>query len=462
MKKAEIVFSSILVPIDYVLLVLAGWSAYALRYSKLYTSHIREVVFSLPLWQYNRYVLVVAAGWIILLAVAGVYSMRPGRKITKTLASIFLACSTGTLIVILSFFFSRELFSSRFIILAAWILSIIYVSAAHLLVRYIQRKLYKRKIGVHRVVFVGAGELSRALAETLKNKLELGYQIVYEVAGYTPELETKIKELTAKGEVDEIIQADPNFTRQEILKLIDLANNYHLEFKYAADLLGAKTNNVEIHTLSGIPLVEIKKTPLDGWGKVAKRVFDIAGSIFFLILFSPLFIIVPILIKLDSPGSILYKSARVGAKGKKFYLYKFRSMFKDADKIKQLLLDKNERRDGPLFKMENDPRITRVGKWLRKTSIDEIPNFWNVLLGNMSLVGPRPHEPHEVAQYQKHHKRLLDIKPGITGMAQVSGRSKLSFETEVKLDTMYIENWSLWLDIIILLKTPLIIFRFID
>ncbi len=462
MKKAEIVFSSILMPIDYILLLLAGYSAYALRYSNLYTSHIREVVFNLPFWQYNRYVLIVAVLWIVILAMSGVYSMRPARKITKTLGNIFLACSTGTLMVIVAFFFSRELFSSRFIILAAWILAVIYISLAHLIVAYIQRKLYKKGVGVHRIIFVGANELSQLLAGFFKNNPSLGYQIVYETGSYSPELEVKVEQLAQQGQVDEIFQADPDIGRQEILKLIDLANNYHLGFKYAADLLGAKTNNVEIYTLNGVPLVEIKKTPLDGWGKVVKRIFDIVGSIFFLILFSPLFIIVPWLIKIDSAGPVLYRSARIGAKGKKFYLYKFRTMFKDADKIKQQLLDKNERNDGPLFKMENDPRITRVGKWLRKTSIDEIPNFWNVLLGNMSLVGPRPHEPHEVAQYQKHHKRLLDIKPGITGMAQVSGRSKLDFETEVKLDTMYIENWSLWLDIIILLKTPWIIFKFID
>ncbi len=462
MKKAEIIFSSILVPIDYILLVLAGWSAYALRYSELYAAHIREVVFSLPFWQYNRYVLLVALIWLFLLAWSGVYTMRPGRKFSKVFSGIFLACSTGTLLLVLIFFFSRELFSSRFIILAAWILSIVYVTLAHWIVRIIQRRLYRRQIGVHRVILIGNDQISRLVSSILRSNPSLGYQVVYETENYSQPLAERVAVLAKNEQVDEIIQADPNINRQEMLKLIDLANEYHLDFKYAADLLGAKTNNIEIHNLRGLPLVEIKKTPLDGWGRVVKRIFDIIGSLFFLVLFSPLFLIVPLLIKLDSAGPVLYKNERIGAKGKKFYLYKFRSMFKDADKIKQALLDKNERGDGPLFKIENDPRITRVGKWLRRTSIDEIPNFWNVLWGNMSLVGPRPHEPHEVAQYQKHHKRLLDIKPGITGMAQVSGRSKLSFEMEVKLDTMYIENWSLWLDIIILFKTPLIILKFID
>ena len=193
-----------------------------------------------------------------------------------------------------------------------------------------------------------------------------------------------------------------------------------------------------------------------------KRLFDIIGAIFFLILFSPIFLIVPLLIKMDSKGPIIYKDLRVGAKRRKFYLYKFRSMIDRADELRDKLMEQNERADGPLFKIGHDPRITKIGKFIRKTSIDEFPNFWNVLTGKMSLVGPRPHRPEEVEKYQQHHKKLLNIKPGITGMAQVSGRSTLDFEAEVKLDTLYIETWSLWLDIIILLKTPLVLIKFID
>ena len=167
--------------------------------------------------------------------------------------------------------------------------------------------------------------------------------------------------------------------------------------------------------------------------------------------------LLPFIIKMDSKGRAVYRTQRVGARGKRFYLYKFRSMVSGADKMKEELMQKNERPDGPLFKMENDPRITKVGKFIRRMSLDEIPNFWNVLIGNMSLVGPRPHEPREVERYQKHHRKLLNIKPGITGLAQVSGRSTLDFETEVKLDTLYIETWSIRLDVLILIKTPLVV-----
>src|SRR3989338_3617087 len=462
MKKAEIIFSTILVPLDYILLILAGLYAYCLRYSNLYTTNIREVVFNLSWGEYFKVLAVAAFVWLVIFALAGLYSMRPDRKMFDVFSQIFLACSTGTLIVIVTFFFSRELFSSRFIILAAWGLAIVYVNLAHLTVRLIQRWLYKKNIGVHKIILVGQDQTSHALAQEFKRNVKLGCRIVYWTEDFNQALINKTRELAKEDKVDEIVQTDPNFSREATLNLIDLASEYHLDFKYAADLLGARRTNFEIKTVNGIPLVEIKKTPLDGWGKVAKRLFDIAGALCALLIFSPVFLILPLIIKLDSKGAVIYKTERVGAKEKKFNLYKFRSMIQGADKLKEELMENNERLDGPLFKMKKDPRITRAGKFIRQTSFDELPNFWNVLIGNMSLVGPRPHEPNEVAKYKKHHKKLLNIKPGITGMAQVSGRSMLYFETEVKLDTLYIETWSLRLDLIILFKTPLIIFKLID
>ena len=332
----------------------------------------------------------------------------------------------------------------------------------HILMSRLQRSLYKHGIGIHRVFLVGGGHTSEMLVGEFNRNPKLGYIIVERMNEVDQTCVSEIKRLAKENKIDEIVQSDPNVSRQQTLILMDIANEYHLDFKYAADLLGARRFNFEIKTINGIPLVEIKKTPLDGWGRVVKRIFDICGACLALIIFLPIFLIVPIIIKLDSKGPAVYKTQRVGAKGKKFYLYKFRSMIIGADKMKQELMLKNERADGPLFKMSDDPRITRVGKFIRKISLDELPNFWNVLVGNMSLVGPRPHEPGEVARYAKHHKKLLNIKPGITGLAQVTGRSRLNFEEEVKLDTLYIETWSLWLDIVILLKTPGILIRMID
>ena len=178
-----------------------------------------------------------------------------------------------------------------------------------------------------------------------------------------------------------------------------------------------------------------------------------------LLLSLPLFLIVPVLIKRDSPGPVLVRLTRIGRRGKPFRLYKFRSMVKDAHALKPEYQELNERADGPLFKMRRDPRITRIGKYLRISSIDEIPPLWNVIRGEMSLVGPRPHEPEEVDQYTQGYKRLLSVKPGLTGAAQISGRSNIPFSQEASLDMLYIENWSLWRDTVILLKTIPAIFR---
>jgi lipopolysaccharide/colanic/teichoic acid biosynthesis glycosyltransferase len=178
-----------------------------------------------------------------------------------------------------------------------------------------------------------------------------------------------------------------------------------------------------------------------------------------LILLSPILIMLSLLILIDSGWPILVGLPRVGKNGRLFIMYKFRSMIKGADKLKPHLMPYNERADGPLFKMSNDPRVTRLGKFLRRLSLDELPQLWNVLLGQMSLVGPRPHEPSEVAKYKNHQRRLLNIKPGITGLGQVSGRSSLSFEDEVKLDTFYVENWSLWQDLVILIKTLVVVWQ---
>jgi len=213
-----------------------------------------------------------------------------------------------------------------------------------------------------------------------------------------------------------------------------------------------------VDTFSGVPLVELRRTALDGWGKIAKRVIDIVGSAFGLVILSPLFLVIAFAIKWESEGPVFVGLERI-SRNKKFKLFKFRSMIKDAEKYKKYLLPFNERSEGPLFKMKNDPRVTKVGRFLRRHRLDEFPQLWNVLKGDISLVGPRPHQPDEIARYQKHHKRVLDIKAGMTGMAQISGSSDLPFEEEVALDTLYIERWSLWQDFKILFLTFLKLFR---
>jgi len=209
--------------------------------------------------------------------------------------------------------------------------------------------------------------------------------------------------------------------------------------------------------IEGLPIVSVRPSPLEGWGKIAKRMMDIAGGLFGILLFAPVFLIVAFMVKWESKGPVLVKLKRVSG-GKEFEMYKFRSMIDNAESYKPYLEHLNERTDGPLFKIANDPRITATGAFLRSHRLDELPQFFNVIKGNISLVGPRPHEPREVEKYQDHHKRVFAIKPGLTGFAQISGASNLPFEEEVKLDRYYIEHWSIRKDFSIVLKTAWMLF----
>jgi lipopolysaccharide/colanic/teichoic acid biosynthesis glycosyltransferase len=227
-----------------------------------------------------------------------------------------------------------------------------------------------------------------------------------------------------------------------------------------------------VHPLAGIPIVSLRRTALDGWGRVVKRAADIIFSLLAITIFSPVMFIAAILIWFETGRPIIYKNERVGIRGRTFLTYKFRTMYqkdstgvqfgsegKRAEAREKTLIKKQSIKDGPIYKIANDPRVTQIGRFLRRTSIDELPQFFNVLMGSMSVVGPRPHQPREVAGYIKSHRTVLSVKPGITGLAQISGRSDLSYEDEARLDVLYIERWHLLLDCIIVLKTPFILFK---
>ncbi len=455
MKRSELVFSALLVPVDFLMLLAAAGTAYYLRFFTI--NEFRPVLYELALGDYLRVVFVVAIGWLGVFALSGLYTFRATRRVIDEMAKIFFACSTAFVIIILLIFFNRDLFSSRFIILAAWALSIVFVSLGRILVRAIQHALFQNGIGVHQAVIVGNDQTTNDLIGHLAQHRSLGYKVVSRLPDGN---EAAIAELEAKRallKIDELIIADPSLGREQTQHLLEYANEHHIIFKYAADLFDAQISNIDISTIAGIPIIEIKRTPLDGWGKIFKRSVDLVLAGVSLVLLSPLLVLVALFVRLDSEGSSFVRLLRIGERGDPFTLYKFRSMVKNAHELKRNLVALNERSDGPLFKIKNDPRVTRVGRFIRRFSIDELPQLWNVLKGEMSLVGPRPHEPEEVAKYDRHHLKLLAIKPGITGLAQISGRSDLSFEEEVRLDTFYIEHWSPRLDFQILLRTPLVV-----
>jgi exopolysaccharide biosynthesis polyprenyl glycosylphosphotransferase len=467
MKQSELIFTAILVPLDYLMLVAAGLAAYFLRTSN-WVANWRPVLFSinLPFERYFGLVLLISIFLLALFAISGLYKIRRANGILEDLAHIFIATSAGLALVIIYSFARREWFDSRFLIFAAWILAVLFVIFGRIILRAIQKFLVRRyQIGSHNVLVIGGDGISEDMIGEIKGRPSLGYNLVR----YFSDLDLeKIKEATKQETVDDIILANPDFAREQVLGLVDFCEEQHINFKFVPNLFQTLTINIDFDTLGALPLIELKRTALDGWGKIIKRLVDILGSVFALVVFSPIMAMVAILVKLDSVGPVIYKNERVGPGGN-FFTYKFRSMKIEcctggqydktgqASRLEDELAQRQSGRRGPVFKVLNDPRRTKIGRVLERWSLDELPQFFNVLIGNMSLVGPRPHMPKEVAKYERWHRKVFNIKPGITGLAQISGRSNIDFDEEAKLDIYYLENWSLWLDFKIMLKTPLVV-----
>ncbi len=466
MKKSELFFSVLQVPVDFLMIICAAASAFAIRNIPQIIT-LKPKLYNFPFDQYLKVVVFVAFMLVLIYAVEGLYVIRSTRRFWRESFRVFAATSLGLVVVVAAIFLKREWFSSRFIILAGWFLTVFYVVAARYFLHSIQKfLLVKKGIGVHRLLLIGGNGKMASIRNVIEKNPSLGYRIIGETDNTNIRF---IKEIKKEKGIDEIILCNPAVTDQEQEKIIDYCSINNINFKYLPTIF--HSSRAEVAMLNGNPIIEVKNTPLEGWGSIIKRVFDITGSLFLLIIFSPLMALTALAIRIDSNGPIIYRNERIGNDGKKFFVYKFRYMkweccitrknenLGQALELEKKLIEKRSVRQGPLYKIKDDPRKTRVGKIIERYSIDELPQFFNVLKGEMSLVGPRPHQAREVEKYKEYHRRLLTIKPGITGMAQISGRSDLDFETEYKLDIYYIENWSLWLDILICLKTPAVLFR---
>jgi exopolysaccharide biosynthesis polyprenyl glycosylphosphotransferase len=463
LKKSELIFSVVLVPLDFLMLILAAMAAYFLRFQSL--AQLSPVIYEMPFWGFLKIASFMGLLWLVIFALSGLYTIGGTRRILDELAKIFVACSAGLGVIIILIFFNRDLFSSRFIIFAAWIFAIIFVSFGRSIVRFVQRALFRRGIGAHRTVIVGEDKAADVLVNEFYKNSGLGLKVIKRYRKFDEETARELDELSKTAGVDEVIQAQSGASRDETMGLIDFCDERHIVFRYSTDIFSVQAAKIDIRDYAGVPVAEIKQTRLEGWGKIYKRIFDIIGSLVLIIITSPIMILTAIAIKLDSRGPVFWSKLddgspvqRIGQHGEPFHYFKFRSMRPGTHNLRYTELAEQDTRKGPLVKIKNDPRVTRVGRFIRRTSIDELPELFLVLAGKMSLVGPRPHLPEEVAKYKKHHKKVLIVKPGITGLAQISGRADLDFEDEIKIDVYYIENWSLKLDLYILFKTPFVVF----
>ncbi len=461
MKRSQLLLATVALPLDYVLLLTAGLLAYQLRF-EAWVTDLRPVVFQLPLGEFMQLLMVVALVWLVLFALAGLYAISGYLKFSTEVGKLFLACAAGLALIITLFFFNPLLFSSRFIVLAGSGFAFLFTLLGRLALRLLRAALYRRGIAITRVVLLGDDAATRTLEQLFQRNPGLGFRVVKRFGA--AELIT-----LSSGEIeaDEVLIGEAGLPHQVIVQVLEYCVTHHLGFRYVADMLEAQSHNVVTHTLAGLPIIEIKRTPLDGWGRVAKRVFDLVASTVLIVLLSPVMFLTALVILVDSGWPVLWSKfddgtplKRIGEHGRPFRYFKFRSMRNGTHSLRYTELATYDlRQGGPLVKIENDPRVTSVGRFIRRYSIDELPELFLVLFGRMSLVGPRPHLPEEVARYRERERRVLAIKPGITGLAQISGRDNLSFDDEVRLDTFYIENWSLGSDLVILIKTLVVVLQ---
>ncbi len=462
MKRFELIFGIIKIPVDAAAIIGAALVAYAIRYSDAFL-RFRPATVTIPFDDYFRTVLVIAPIWILFFALSGLYSFRR-QALVDTLPKIFTASAAGFFVVLALLIFSQEFFASRFIILAAWFFSVVFVSVGRLLVNAIEHKLKKSGLWQQGVVIIGEGEALNNLLRELEQKTILGLRAVQTFKVLDELAKEQIVNLKKNNQIAELILLNMNFGKLEPADLFELSVLHDLKVSYSTAGPWNILPNVQIDTFGGVPFFNIRKTRLEGWGKILKRICDFLAAIILFVILLPVLAIIGVIIWLTSGRPIIYRNERVGENGRRFDVLKFRTMKQaycigqDYDNQPSALafeekLISEQSKPGPVYKIKNDPRVTSVGRFLRRWSLDELPQLWNVISGKMSLVGPRPHQPREVAKYEPFHQKLFVVKPGITGLAQISGRSDLSFDEEARLDSYYIDHWSPQLDLYILLKT---------
>jgi exopolysaccharide biosynthesis polyprenyl glycosylphosphotransferase len=379
---------------------------------------------------------------------------------------IFGSISVGTVmsVAISGFFFKNSVLDldySRAMILYAWLLTILLMTTGRVLHHALTARFRAKGLGNDRVLIIGTGEVGNMILNKIQWNPALGYEVVgmvetdglNERALNVPVLggPERLAELIDRHAIDEVIIALPEATHQEILALISQCERGSVSIKVFPDVFQIMASQVSIGDLGGLPLLSVRDVALRGWRLTVKRIIDFVGSAVGLVLLSPFLLFIALLIKIDSRGPVFYAQERMGLDARPFWCLKFRSMRSDAEK------------EGPGWTTKNDPRRTRIGEFLLQKSLDELPQLINVLLGEMSLVGPRPERPIYVEQFRRSIPRYMDRhreKSGLTGWAQVNGlRGDTSIIERTKYDLWYIENWSLRLDFKIIIRTILRVFR---
>ena len=455
--------------IDAVFVGVSTYLPYIFRYNRLSLPQLLKIGSSLNLPALSSYSLIFLF-WgimtVLFLANYRLYGTNCELSILGETQLIFKSTFFSSLIIGVVIFLSKTFIFSRIVFGEASISIFVTLSLWRGIKRHTVRKLVAAGYNNLNVLIVGAGKVGKNLTKEINEHPYLGLKMVgylddfkekddgYDILGKIKDFEAVVRQKF----IDEVFITIPS-ERRLVSNLVTKGRGLGVSVRVVPDLYELAMGGIRAHSIGFLPLLEYYDRGIHGADLFAKRATDICLSGLGLLLLSPLFLILAIIIKLTSKGPVFYLSERCGKNKQVFNFYKFRSMLKDADKMRDGLQDKNEM-DGPVFKIRNDPRVTRIGRFMRRFSLDELPQLWNVFKGDMSLVGPRPPIPDEVGEYEDWQLKRLNIKPGITCLWQIQGRSEISFKEWMRLDLWYIDNWSLWLDLKILFKTiPTVITR---
>jgi exopolysaccharide biosynthesis polyprenyl glycosylphosphotransferase len=456
-RKVDILFSLWLVGNDLVMVAFAFYLAYWLRR----WIGVPPPVNIAPFSDYLGMMVIQVVTMLILYFFSRLYDVKRSMPRLDEFYRIFAATSIGTIITIAltTFLFKNsalELDFPRVMVIYAWVLTVLLVAASRSLLMMIRNLVRRRGMWTDRLLIVGTGDVGRMILQKVRQMPRLGYKVVGFVDGRDGAGEQilgvpvlggvdDIPGLIRDYQIQEVIIGRPELSHQELLSIIARCERGQVGIKIFPDLFQIIATELSIGDLGGLPLLSVRDVALRGWKLTLKRVVDLVGSGIGLVALSPFLMMMAIAIKLDSPGPVFYAQERMGLDANPFWCLKFRSMRTDAEK------------NGPGWTTEDDPRVTRLGRFIRRFSIDELPQLINVFLGDMSLVGPRPERPVYVEQFRRSIPRYMDRhreKAGMTGWAQVNGlRGDTSIAERTKYDLWYIENWSLWLDFKIILRT---------
>jgi exopolysaccharide biosynthesis polyprenyl glycosylphosphotransferase len=462
-RHQAVLFRQILLVFDVLVSAAAFLGALKLR-SWLTTAHLPEFVDVQPVDvdDYEALLWGLLPLWALALHWSSSSDFRVPYR--RTFVRYVRAVGIGLGMSVVGAFLYKVDFVARSFVLIFGGLQLVSLMVGRVLLLEIVASLRRQHVDGHRVLVVGRGEQALAFAASLKKTSPFNNRLVGHVAvpgeiafeGAEPVVGdlARLAAVLDSEPVDEVVFAVPGYDPDRFAEALHACDERGVDVLLTMPSVLPPSGKVELANVTGfdLPMLGMSRVPTSQGRLLVKRVIDIAGALVGLLLASPLLIATMIAIKMSSPGPIFFKQVRAGRHGRKFTMYKFRSMVVDAEALRAKLEHLNEM-GGPVFKIKHDPRITGIGRLIRATSVDELPQLFNVVLGDMSLVGPRPPLPSEVCQYEPWQRRRLSVKPGLTGLWQVSGRNQVDFDQWMELDLQYIDNWSLWLDFVIILRT---------